>query len=1088
MFSPEVIERRITLASESLIKHSPFDSRGNAIFKPGFRLQYHTVEQVAQANSHLDDLIGEDGQPTRPFTVEEARWIRNERALCRCDFSYWCSRYAFIINWLGQLVRFSPNVAQQIALRIFADLEKKQIAILMQFLKARQLGVTTLTELIVLHRALFFPRTNALVASSDPDKSRTMAEKMEIAMENLPYWMLPTLTSYHKGELIEFKKQNSGISIQHGTQMSGMARGTTPTVFHLSEVSDYRNPSALIDASLLRAVHDSPWIFGVLESTAAGRNNYWHNKWKFNVENWPLGRSRLCPAFLPWFVGMDIYPTPTFLRARPVPEDWRPLEITTAHANRAKEYVRSNSLLSKSLGSSWEMLPEQQWFWEVTRAEYEADNRLHEFYQELCLVKGSKVSTTRGMLPIEEVRVGDKTEGGRVLRSIKVGRRRSVVLRTHKGRTLGCTPDHRIALAEGGWEAAQNTVGKVIKLSAPIFGTFHSPELGRLLGYFMGDGAWSRGSLRIACDLRDKEVHADVEYLLTTYHCQPLVTKNGGMMDFQSRDLSKCNWLLFLGLLQKRPNAENRSSRSSRSSKYKRRICVPDLVWVGDAETVRSFLSALFECGGHAAKRYAQISLSKSSNVAFLRDIQLLLLGFGLNSRISADPKGMWRLTLNGTASDLFHERIGFISSRKRQSAKRTGCSSYHNSRRKPEPNELVDIVTCVEVADEEDVYDLTIEQTHCFGANGILVHNCADDKEAFQSSNISVFSVDTLSRFRENCNKMPVGVYGLRAPQAEVPLILQPSDYDIDRNIPPVEVRCKWNPTRPADNYTLYPLLHHSPAPFDPLGKIIIYEAPRQNKIYGLGTDVGMGLGQDRSVIEILRKGDMEENDSQVAEYASPLVNSFALWPFNLALGTLYSTPFNGKIQQAKQVIEMAANGENTQLELWKRGWRNFHQWVRYDKKKIIESKATRLGWYTLEWSRRMMLDMLLDALNNGWLDINSPWFVDEMADLELDLDRMRLAAVSGAHDDRIMAQGIVLFSMHALETRHKDSWITRERMGRRDPNPQYARYSEGDQGRDTSDVRDVRSDSDSYAYEVVGGNDPGRGYRSITLSGLED
>jgi hypothetical protein len=740
MFSPGVISRRIDLASAQLVKNSPLDSRDQPIFKPGFRLQYHTINQVAQANSHLDELIGEDGRATRPFTVEEIRWVRNERALCRCDFFYWASRYAFIINWLGQLIRFDPNTAQRIALNIFADLEAREIAILLQFLKARQLGVTTLTELVILHRAMFFPRTNALVASSDPDKSRIMAEKMELCLENQPYWMSPTLTAYRKGEIIEFKRQNSAISIQHGTQMSGLARGTTPTAFHLSEIPDYRNPSELIDASLLRAVHDSPWIFGLLESTAAGRNNYWHKKWKFNVENWPLGRSRLCPAFLPWFVGSDIYPTPTFLRARPIPPQWRPRDLTISHANRAKEYVRSNQLLSKFLGSTWEMPPEQMWFWEVTRAEYEADNRLHEFYQELC-----------------------------------------------------------------------------------------------------------------------------------------------------------------------------------------------------------------------------------------------------------------------------------------------------------------------------------------------------ADDKEAFQTSNISVFSVDTLSRFRESCNKMPVGVFGLRAPQAEVPAHLQPKDRDIDPNLPPLHIKCNWSQVGQTHNYTLYPLLHHPPAPFDPLGKIIMYEFPRDNKLYGLGTDVSMGLGQDNSVIEVIRKGDIEENDSQVCEFSSPWINSFALWPFNLALGTLYSTRFNGQLRQAKQVIEMAANGENTQLELWKRGWRNFHLWIRYDKKSIVESKATRLGWYTMEWSRRMMLDMLLDALNNDWLDINSPWFVDEMADLELDVEKMRLAAVSGAHDDRLMALGIVLFSLHALETRHKANWITRERIQRRDPHPQFAKYSEGLQGSDLSDA--VRDRTLSHAYEVITGSDPSYPSRSSLL-----
>jgi hypothetical protein len=743
MFSQTSIERAIESSTLALIKNSPFDSNEKPLFTKDFKLVRHSIGQVAQANKHLASILGEDGTPTRPYTRDEIIWIRNERALCRCDFLYWATRYGFIIDWMGQLVRFSPNIAQQMAISVFSDLEEREVAILIQFLKARQLGITTLTELVILWKTIFHPRTISLIASSDPDKSLQMAKKIDLCFENQPYWLVPAITSYHQGEFIEFKHQRSYISIQHGTQLSGMARGNTPTAFHLSEVSDYSNPEALIDASLLHAVHDSPWVFGVLESTAAGRYNYWHNKWMFNVENWPLGRSRLCPTFLPWYVGTDIYPTPTWLKGHPIPKDWRPLDITISHANRSKAYVQSgqNALVTKFLGSTWEMPPEQMWYWEVTRAEAAAIKKLNDFYAEMP-----------------------------------------------------------------------------------------------------------------------------------------------------------------------------------------------------------------------------------------------------------------------------------------------------------------------------------------------------ADANEAFQSSNISVFDAELISSFRENI-KMPVGVYGIQAPHSEIPPQLQARETDIDTNSPPIEIRCKWAPNQPAHNYRLVPLLHRGSAPFDPLGKIIMWEPPKPGFIYGLGCDTGFGLGQDRSTIEILRKGDIQHNDAQVCEFASPYVNSFSLWPFNLALGTLYSTVVMGKLQQCKQVIEMAANGENVQNELKKRGWRNFHIWVRYDRKRIEEGKATRLGWYTLPWSRRMMMDMLLDALNNGWLDINSPWFIDEMADLELEYEAQKIKAVGGAHDDRVMGLGIVLFSLHAQETRNRDGWITRERMMGIAPGHTFASYSSGAQGTDISDAR--RDPVTSYAYQVIGGNDEGEDILGLRRAG---
>ena len=745
MFHQSSINKKIETLSLDLIKTSPFDEQDKPLFGPKFHLIEHSISEVAQANAHIQTLVGKgsEGKPrlSRALNPEEMKWVLNERAMCSCSFRYWATRYGFILDWGEQLVRFSPNVAQEMILDLFGELENMEIAILVQFLKARQLGVTTITELVILWKTIFHARTNALVASSNPEDSAKMVEKIEICFKNQPFWLIPTITTGHAGELIEFGEQDSAIAIQWGNQANGLARGRTATTFHLSEVADFRNPRKLIDASLLRAVHDSPWVFGVLEGTAKQREDYWHKKWKASVSGWPTRTSRLCPAFLPWYVGTDIYPTLTFMRkAADYFSTWEPGEMTIKHANRAGEYVRSgqNPLVTKFLGSNWYMPKEQMFFWEITRNEYAELNDLGSFYSELC-----------------------------------------------------------------------------------------------------------------------------------------------------------------------------------------------------------------------------------------------------------------------------------------------------------------------------------------------------ADDREAFQSANRSIFSAEVTAAFTEAA-KMPYGVYGLRAPQSEVPILLQASERDRDPNIKPIDLHCKWNPMQPAHDYQLVPLLHRGTGLFNPEGKIIMWEPPLPGHVYGLGTDTGYGLGQDNSVINILRKGTLDRNDEQVLEFASPNINSFALWPFNLALGTLYSTVDSfGQLRQAKQVIEMAANGENVQNELKKRGWRNFHLWVRYDRKKVREASATRLGWYTVPWSRRMMLDMLLDALNNGWLDVNSLDFIAEMGDLELEMETQKLKAATGSKDDRIMSLGIVLFSMHALETRHADRWVTRGRMNQSDPNPMFARFTgPGEQGsmsaQDTEEEDRMREPSTSYAYTVVNPRSP--------------
>lgn len=711
-----------------MIQKSPFDYKGRAIFKPGFHLQEHSVAQIEQANSHLEMIIGK-----RPLNTEEIRWIRNERAMCSISFSYWATRYAFIIDWGGQLSRFKPNLPQQVILDELSTMEGREIAMIVQILKARQEGVTTLSELIMLWISIFHPYSNTLVASSRPDKSKLMVEKMEFCYAKQPKWLVPPVESYNAGELIGFDSIHSTVNIRHGAMMSGMGRGATTFSFHLSEVTEFQNPHEAIDGALLKSIHDTPWIVGILESTGMGRYGWYYDNWKNNVEFWPQGMGKMCPIFLPYYILRDIYPTDSWLRAHPVPKEWDVPDFVRSHAARATAYVQSgqNQIVTRVLGSTWELPVEQQWFWYVSHEQAVRDKKLNLFYQELC-----------------------------------------------------------------------------------------------------------------------------------------------------------------------------------------------------------------------------------------------------------------------------------------------------------------------------------------------------ADDSEAFQNPNSTIFSSEITDQFR-NSARMPYGVYGIKASQAEIPIQFQAHDPDIDPSRPPIDIRADWMPNGQRHDYRLVPLLHRGAAPFSPTGKIIMYEPPHSGEFYAVGTDTGYGLGADSSVIQIVRKGSAERNDEQVLEFASPQLNSYTLWPFNLALGTLYSTNYNGKRRQARQVIEGAANGENVHNELKKRGWREFHNWVRYDKKKILEFKANRELWYTTSWSRPLMFDMLLDALNNGWLDINSPWFIEEMENLEVIVEgRQKIAAAVGAHDDRIMALGIALFSLHALETRSHDGWARRRARDNEDDVIRDLSYSPGSQGGISSEY--LAGPETSYAYKVISDHDP--------------
>jgi hypothetical protein len=680
-----------------------------------FEPEYHSIDKVIRANAHFASLMDtETGAPKRKFKSDEILWIKNERAICQVDFRYWATRYGYIKDKENRLVRYVPNVAQEIIMDIAAELEEEGRAIAMMYLKARQLGVTTWTELAVAHRVQFIPQVNAVAGSSDPDKSRLMAQMMELCWKYQPSWLMPTCTKHVDGELIEFGAQNSAVSIQHGTQFTGIARGTTPTVAHLSEVADFDNPKKLIDASLIKAMHESPWMFLVLESTANGRRNYWHETWEASKEGWKDRTSKLCPVFLPWFVGKDIYPTTTWMHARPIPESWQPKDMTVAHARRAAEYVASSDYLRKHLGSNWKMPRHQMWFWEIERAQAERKNALQDFYAEMP-----------------------------------------------------------------------------------------------------------------------------------------------------------------------------------------------------------------------------------------------------------------------------------------------------------------------------------------------------ADDTEAFQSKNTSVFSIETISEYREN-TKTPLAVYAVVNP--DIPERLRPAARDIDRTKKIISMSA---PMPNGDRFTaeLVPLKFKGYSTFDYNNKLLIYEWPQKEREYGLGIDTADGIHKDNTVIEVVRKGDLENNDGQVAEWASGLVGAYDLAPIAYAIGLLFTVQVGEEYQQPKVVIECNRNGEACQLEMRKMGWRKFHIWQRYDNKKLNAKRSNKIGWFTTSWSRTMCLDLIVKLLRDDLADIGSPMFVDEMQDLEATEENQRLEAAYGGKDDRIMAIAIVLFSLHVLELNGTQRNLMRERLAERSKEEVFPVYSPPAQDRELDDGDPMQS-----------------------------
>lgn len=196
-------------------------------------------------------------------------------------------------------------------------------------------------------------------------------------------------------------------------------------------------------------------------------------------------------------------------------------------------------------------------------------------------------------------------------------------------------------------------------------------------------------------------------------------------------------------------------------------------------------------------------------------------------------------------------------------------------------------------------------------------------------------------------------------------------------------------------------------------MGTLQIWQYPRKHHRYVLGVDVGDGLGQDRSVIDVFRMGTIEEPEEQVAQFISDTVPPRALAYVCDAIGRLYKWP-DGR--EAMAAIECNNHGlsvqDTLQLHL---GYSHFYTWEVLDQADPRKRFTTRIGWVTTPRTRPILLDQLYTGVTTldpitGFSDcrINSSFTFDDMRDFQTEGALWEAEAARGAHDDCVIAAGI--------------------------------------------------------------------------------
>lgn len=327
MYATEIIQRR----------RESYERTNNV------KLREVEIPRAREIATYLQGKPNAKGEIIRPRITPELRaFIDNELAMCKASFLYWARRYAQIEYRIGRggIDYFEPLESQLILLEKMAKVEianwyrKDQGDIKFQGIrfiihKARQLGFTTLCQLLLLHLTIFYADVRTLSASVDDQKTQDMHAKWNLAYERLPWWQqTPILTrEKDRGKILA----NGGYcALQDFAQEGGLGQGMTWTAAHLTELAavddDYCKEQ--VQNHFMPSISDALRVIAFMESTAQGAGNWWNQIWDMA---WANRLSGWHPCFVP------VYAEPTRWSSPFIPEGWEPKEETKAYAEKIRQ-------------------------------------------------------------------------------------------------------------------------------------------------------------------------------------------------------------------------------------------------------------------------------------------------------------------------------------------------------------------------------------------------------------------------------------------------------------------------------------------------------------------------------------------------------------------------------------------------------------------------------------------------------------------------------------------------------------------------------------------------------------------------------
>ncbi len=374
-----------------------------------------------------------------------------------------------------------------------------------------------------------------------------------------------------------------------------------------------------------------------------------------------------------------------------------------------------------------------------------------------CVTGDTLVATANGWQRIDSLIgrsarvIGADGQPHLVTRIFPTGHKPVYWLTTRAGYRVRITSDHKVLTADqGDVEVKDLQPGDRLMLQGPGFGRQTLPaDLALGIGVAMGDGCLTRSVIEgreqrvvvLTMHAQEADVLASIASAVNSSKASLKAVGSVGRNDGVQVTRTTHGSRLAFGSgpvvdLFSQFGVLDEGSEGKRFTP-----AVFDL----DRPALSAVLRGLFTADGTVAN-YADKSQYvglDSTSEELLRQVQMLLLSFGIKSKLYAGRRGkttmsllpdgrggareypvlpMYSLRISRSSRVLFEREIGFHPASPKAAALAELNAAVATYR-----DELTDEVVSVEPAGDADVFDLTEKATHHFVAGGLVVHNCSE-------------------------------------------------------------------------------------------------------------------------------------------------------------------------------------------------------------------------------------------------------------------------------------------------------------------------------------------------------------------------